>query len=62
MAKPIHSNIRVLDEQRSIAFYHQAFDLDMVDRVPFEDFVQDPDGYKVEVVQRQGRYRCIRDL
>ncbi|TDI57853.1 MAG: lactoylglutathione lyase [Alphaproteobacteria bacterium] len=130
MAKPIHSNIRVLDEQRSIAFYRQAFDLDVVDRVPFDDFtlvflrnlesqfeleltvnhgraepythgtgyghlavsvddleyalqkctdlglkptpikelhsngrlavrfffVQDPDGYKVEVVQRQGRY------
>src|SRR5262249_27313549 len=130
MAKAIHSNIRVLDEKRSIAFYRQAFDLDQVDRVPFEDFtlvflrnresefeveltinrgrsepythgtgyghlavsvndleyehekcarlgfnptpikelrssgrlavkfffVQDPDGYKVEVVQRQGRY------
>ena len=130
MAKPIHSNIRVLDEQRSITFYQQAFDLDVVDRVPFDDFtliflrnpesefeleltvnhgrsepythgtgyghlavsvddlesalekctdlglnptpikelhsngrlavkfffVQDPDGYKVEVVQRQGRY------
>lgn len=131
MAKPIHSNIRVLDEQRSIAFYQQAFELDVIDRVPFDDFtlvflrnpesefeleltinhgrtepythgtgyghlavsvddlestyekcarlglnpaeikdlyssgrlavrfffVQDPDGYKVEVVQRQGRYR-----
>jgi lactoylglutathione lyase len=131
MAKPVHSNIRVLDEQRSIAFYRQAFDLDLVDRVTFDDFtllflrnreseceleltinhgrsepythgtgyghlavsvdnlekehekckrlglnptpvkelysngrlavrfffVQDPDGYKVEVVQRQGRYR-----
>ena len=130
MAKPIHSNIRVLDEQRSIAFYQQAFDLDVFDRVPFDDFtlvflrnpesefeleltvnhgrrepythgtgyghlavsvddlegslekcddlglnptpikelhsngrlavrfffVQDPDGYKIEVVQRQGRY------
>ncbi len=130
MAKPIHSNIRVLDEQRSIAFYQQAFGLHVVDRVPFDDFtlvflrdpesefeleltvnhgrsepythgtgyghlavsvddleralekctdlglsptpikelhsdgrlavrfffVQDPDGYKVEVVQRQGRY------
>ncbi len=130
MAKPIHSNIRVLDEQRSIAFYQQAFGLDVADRVPFDDFtliflrnpksefeleltvnhgrsepythgtgyghlavsvddlegarakcadlgldpapikelhsdgrlavrfffVQDPDGYKVEVVQRQGRY------
>jgi len=131
MAKPIHSNIRVIDEERSIAFYRQAFDLEVVDRVPFDDFtlvflrdresefeveftinhgrtdlythgtgyghlavsvdnlenehekcarlglnptpikelhsrgrlavkfffVQDPDGYKVEVVQRQGRYR-----
>ena len=130
MAKPIHSNIRVLDEQRSIVFYQQAFGLDVVDRVPFDDFtlvflrnpesefeleltvnhgrsepythgtgyghlavsvddlegalekctdlglnptqikelhsngrlavrfffVQDPDGYNVEVVQRQGRY------
>lgn len=131
MAKPVHSNIRVLDEERSVAFYRQACDLDVVDRVPFDDFtlvflrdpesefeleltinhgrsepythgtgyghlavsvddlesahekcarldlnptpikdlysngrlavrfffVQDPDGYKVEVVQRQGRYR-----
>src|SRR5262249_12238756 len=38
MAKPVHSNIRVLDEQRSIAFYQQAFDLDLVDRVTFDDF------------------------
>lgn len=131
MAKPAHSNIRVLDEERSVAFYKRAFDLEVVDRVPFDDFtlvflrspesefeleltvnhgrtepythgtgyghlavsiddlesahdkcshlnleptpikelysdgqlavrfffVTDPDGYKVEVVQRQGRYR-----
>src|SRR5262249_57895614 len=38
MAKPIHSNIRVIDEERSIAFYRQAFDLEVVDRVPFDDF------------------------
>jgi lactoylglutathione lyase len=131
MAKPIHSNIRVLEEGRSVDFYRQAFDLDVLDRVTFDDFtlvflgnpesefeleltinqgriepythgtgyghlalsvddlegehdkcarlglnptpmkdlysggrlavrfffVTDPDGYKVEVVQRQGRYR-----
>ena len=130
MAKPIHSNIRVLDEQRSVGFYRKALDLEVFDRVTFDDFtlvflrnqdsefeleltinhgrtepythgtgyghlalsvddletehdkctrlglkptpikdlhsngrlavrfffVQDPDGYKVEVVQRQGRY------
>ena len=131
MAKPVHSMIRVIDEQRSIEFYDRAFDLKEIDRLVFDDFsliflaspesefeleltinhgrtepynhgagyghfavsvddlegehdkctrlglnptsikelysqgrlavrfffVDDPDGYKVEVVQRQGRYR-----
>jgi lactoylglutathione lyase len=130
MAKPIHSMIRVLDEQRSTEFYRQALALEIFDRLQFEDFtlvflrnpasdfeleltinhgraepyahgtsyghfavsvddldgehercyrlglnptpikelmsdgqlavrfffLEDPDGYKVEVVQRQGRY------
>ncbi len=129
--KPIHSMIRVVDEQRSLDFYRKAFGLEVVDRLAFDDFslvflrdtaddfeleltvnhgrtepythgtgyghlallaedieaeharlaelgfnptpvkelrsegklavkfffVQDPDGYKIEVVQRQGRYR-----
>ena len=38
MAKPIHSNIRVIDEERSVAFYHQAFDFDVVDNITFDDF------------------------
>ena len=38
MAKTIHSMIRVLDEARSIAFYKQAFDLDVADRLDFPDF------------------------
>ena len=38
MAKPIHSMIRVLDEQRSIEFYRRAFGLDVVDRLTFDDF------------------------
>lgn len=131
MAKPTHSMIRVIDEQRSIEFYRQAFELEEIDRLVFDDFtlifltnpesefeleltinhgrtepythgtgyghfavlvdnlegehekctrlgfeptpvkelysggrlavrfffVTDPDGYKVEVVQRYGRYR-----
>lgn len=131
MAKPIHSMIRVLDEERSVDFYGRAFGLRVQDRYPFEGFtlvylrgeesdfeveltinhdhtepydlgngyghlavavedleaehrrfeaqglsptpvkefhregalmakfffVQDPDGYKIEVLQRHGRYR-----
>ncbi|HUF86349.1 MAG TPA: VOC family protein [Thermohalobaculum sp.] len=130
MAELAHTNIRVLDEARSVDFYRQAFGLAVADRLPFDDFalvflrspgttfeleltinhgrtepyshgagyghlavsvadieaehdrltglglnpapvkelysggklavrfffVEDPDGYKVEVVQRQGRY------
>ncbi|MDP2619002.1 MAG: glyoxalase superfamily protein [Hyphomicrobiales bacterium] len=130
MAKPIHMMIRVLDEQRSLDFYRQAFGLEVADRYAFDDFtlvylrhpqaefeleltinhgcsepyshgtayghlavsvddleaeharlvrlglgpnpvkefhrdgklmakfffVQDPDGYKIEVLQRHGRY------
>jgi len=39
MAKMIHSMIRVLDEQRSVSFYKEAFSLDVADRLDFEDFV-----------------------
>ena len=38
MAKAIHSMIRVLDEQRSIEFYKNAFDLTVADRFDFESF------------------------
>ena len=38
MAKAIHSMIRVLDEQRSVDFYRQAFDLDIADRLDFDTF------------------------
>ena len=131
MAKAIHSMIRVLDEDRSVAFYKRAFGLEIADRFGFDGFtlvylrnddadfeleltvnhgqaepythgsgyghlavavddlpsehkrftelgleptpikdfhrdgalmarfffVQDPDGYKIEVLQRHGRYR-----
>lgn len=131
MAKAIHTMIRVFDEQKSVAFYKAALDLDIADRYDFADFtlvylrnpendfeieltvnkdqgepyshgsgyghvavavddldaeharfesadlapnpirefhrdgslmarfffVQDPDGYKIEVLQKHGRYR-----
>ena len=38
MAKAIHSMIRVLDEQRSVDFYRDAFGLEVADRLDFPDF------------------------
>ncbi|MCJ8519648.1 lactoylglutathione lyase [Pseudorhizobium tarimense] len=38
MAKMIHSMIRVLEEERSLDFYRKAFDLEVVERVPFDGF------------------------
>lgn len=38
MAKTIHSMIRVLNEERSIAFYQKAFGLKIADRLDFDDF------------------------
>ena len=38
MAKPVHSMIRVLDAQRSVAFYGQAFGMQVADRFDFDDF------------------------
>ena len=131
MAKLVHAMKRVLDEDRSVDFYKQAFGLEVAERLDFEGFtlvylsnaensveleltinkdqagpydlgngyghiafvvddvdaeharfeaagfaprklvdfkhdgrvlarfffVQDPDGYQIEVMQRQGRYR-----
>ena len=38
MAKAIHSMIRVLDEARSVAFYHKAFGLEVAQRLDFPAF------------------------
>ena len=38
MAKAIHTMIRVFDEQKSVAFYKAALDLDIADRYDFADF------------------------
>lgn len=39
VAKAIHSMIRVLDEQRSVEFYQQAFQLTIADRLEFDTFI-----------------------
>ena len=38
MAKSIHTMIRVLDEDRAIAFYDKAFGLKVADRLDFPEF------------------------
>lgn len=38
MAKAIHMMIRVVDEQRSLDFYRRAFELEIAQRVDFDDF------------------------
>ena len=38
MARMIHSMIRVLEEERSVAFYRSAFDLEIAERLDFEGF------------------------
>lgn len=37
-ARIVHSMVRILDEQRSLAFYDVAFGLKPVDRIVFDDF------------------------
>ncbi|MDC0738185.1 VOC family protein [Cognatishimia sp. SS12] len=38
MAKPIHSMVRVLNEERSLAFYAEVFGMSVVDRFDYPDF------------------------
>jgi lactoylglutathione lyase len=38
MAKAVHSMIRVLDEARSVAFYAEAFGLEVAERFDFDAF------------------------
>lgn len=36
--KMVHSMIRILNEERSVNFYKQAFELEVADRLDFESF------------------------
>lgn len=38
MTKMVHSCIRVLDDERSIAWYKDAFDMDIVSQLDFDSF------------------------
>jgi len=38
VAKAVHSMVRVTDERRSVAFYKDAFQLDVAERLDFEGF------------------------
>ncbi len=38
MAKAVHTMVRVSDETRSVAFYKNAFDLDISQRLDFDGF------------------------
>jgi lactoylglutathione lyase len=60
MAKTIHSMIRVLDENRSVRFYHDAFGLDVADRIEFPDFTlvymsNAEQPFEVELTINKGR-------
>ena len=60
MAKPAHSNIRVLDEARSVDFYKRALGLKVYDRLDFEDFsltflTGDDSDFELELTVNMGR-------
>ncbi len=60
MAKAIHTMIRVLDEARSVAFYREAFGLEVADRFPFEGFtlvyLRSPESpFELELTVNHGR-------
>ena len=60
MAKMIHSMIRVLDEARSVAFYGQAFGLEVEERLDFESFTlvylsNAETGFELELTINKGR-------
>ncbi|WP_417524074.1 VOC family protein [Marinovum sp.] len=59
MAKAIHSMIRVLDEERSLAFYDTAFGLKVADRLDFPDFTlvylsNDESDFELELTINKG--------
>ena len=59
MAKAIHSMIRVLEEKRSIEFYHQAFGLKVADRLDFDGFTlvylsNSEDDFELELTINKG--------
>jgi lactoylglutathione lyase len=60
MAKAIHMMVRVLEEERSVAFYDQAFGLKIADRFDFDDFTlvylrNAENDFEIELTVNKGR-------
>lgn len=60
MAKAVHSMIRVRDEARSVAFYREAFGLDIAERLDFATFtliyLRNPEAdFEVELTVNKDR-------
>lgn len=60
MAKIIHTMLRVLDEEKSVAFYKSAFDLDIAKRLDFDSFTlvylrNDENDFEVELTINKGQ-------
>ncbi|MBB3945998.1 lactoylglutathione lyase [Rhizobium skierniewicense] len=60
MAKLIHSMVRVLDEKRSVSFYHRAFGLEIAERFEFDTFtlvyLSNAEGdFELELTINKGR-------
>lgn len=60
MAKAIHMMIRVLEEARSVDFYKTAFNLDIADRLDFDDFTlvylrNDDADFEIELTVNKGQ-------
>ena len=60
MAKSIHSMIRVLDEDRSVDFYRNAFGFEVADRLDFETFTlvymrNGESDFELELTVNKGR-------
>jgi lactoylglutathione lyase len=60
LAKAIHAMVRVLNETRSVAFYKEAFDLDVADRLDFDSFTlaylrKAEDDFEIELTINKSR-------
>lgn len=60
MAKAIHSMIRVLNEEKSVAFYEKAFGLKSADRLDFDNFTlnylrNDEIDFEIELTINKGQ-------
>ncbi len=60
MAKAIHSMIRVLDEERSVSFYENAFGLTSAERLDFDNFTlvylsNDETAFELELTINKGQ-------